>query len=637
MTLTDTFVLVNALRSVVREAGRQARISASDYFRTSSLGDLRIPRQPPSPYDGSSGDIPVSGQHSDAAMGAPLSDLSARASAAQSQVHVAAGDSTLTRGSSAQPTARETVVCETTHSGRKARATGVQSYSFQKLGSPPIELRLGTLPRVIPLQAGVTEGHNHAEVQPVQRELYESKMPSTRISRTYHYGMLALGLGVGALGQAIRNIGKSASTAKSSLIASKANMDRLVSKLSKMRGAALKLGQMLSLQDSSSLSPELEELLNRVQNAAHYMPVSQMKRVMDGQLGPEWRTKFSEFDEVPFAAASIGQVHVGRLDPLHPELAGKYDFDQVAVKIQYPGAALSVDSDLDNLSTLLMMSRLLPKGLYLENTIASARKDLKLECDYEYEARCMQQFGSLFASDPDFRVPGVVPELSARQVLTTELVPGIPLAQAAKYDQDTRNWIAQKMLDLCLRELFEFSIMQTDPNWSNFLYSHRDRKISLIDFGASRTFSPRFLDLYSMILLSAAHNDRDACLRYSKEIGYLTGHETSTMINAHVDSVMVLGEPFRHAGEYDFSNQTITSRIRQTIPVMLQHRLTPPPEETYSLHRKMSGAYLLCAKLNARVDCKRVFDARLDQYLAAKGSRADGLSDIAEVPAPPTV
>ncbi|KAJ1912756.1 hypothetical protein H4219_005485 [Mycoemilia scoparia] len=459
--------------------------------------------------------------------------------------------------------------------------------------------------------------------------------------RLYHYGILAAGLGIGALGEAIKTIGQSNSAtstsnsnsnSQSSLFLNKSNIDRLVNKLSKMRGAALKLGQMLSIQDNTSnaISPELEQVLIRVQNSANYMPVKHLNKVMAKELGrsngnsKDWKAgKFSEFNEIPFAAASIGQVHEAKLSK---RLADKYGFERVAVKVQYPGSAISIDSDLDNLSSLLVMSRLLPRGMYLESTIASARKDLKLECDYEYEGSQLDKFGKLLSPENKnpgnsvgvfeaFRIPKLVPELSTKQVLTTEYIPGIPLSKTTKYDQETRNWIGSKIMELCLLELFKFGVMQTDPNWSNFLYDHQTKKIGLIDFGATRTFSPEFLDMYGRLLASAGyHNDRKLCEKVSLEIGYLTGHETRLMKDSHVDSVMILGEPFRFEGEYDFSNQTITHRIRETIPVMLKHRLTPPPEETYSLHRKLSGAYLLCAKLGAKVNCYVIFAKYLSKH-----------------------
>lgn len=160
-------------------------------------------------------------------------------------------------------------------------------------------------------------------------------------------------------------------------------------------------------------------------------------------------------------------------------------------------------------------------------------------------------------------------------------------------------------------EIYKFRFMQTDPNWANFLYNEETDKIELLDFGACRDFDESFTKPYSNCLRAAVKQDREMAKKYSIELGFLTGLESEAMTNAHVDSILVLGEPFRANSSddlYDFENQTITDRVRTNIKLMLNERLTPPPEETYSLHRKLSGAYLLCARMKAKFHAKKIFD-----------------------------
>lgn len=385
------------------------------------------------------------------------------------------------------------------------------------------------------------------------------------------------------------------------------NMERLVAKLSKMRGAALKLGQMMSFQDSKMLPGPIQEVLQRVQDRADYMPAWQRDRVLVSSLGPEWRDLFEDFEETPIAAASIGQVHRAMLK----------SGEKVAVKVQFPGVADSINSDLDNISMLLMASGMLPKGLYLDKTIDNARTELGWECDYERELACGRRYKELLADEGDvFAVPEIHARASGKHVLTMQFMEGTGVTRAAgSLSQAQRDWIGTQILRLCLREIVEFRFMQTDPNWTNFLYNAATDRLELLDFGASREFPRAFVARYVALLAAAARRDRDAVLDYSRRLGYLTGHESRAMLDAHVASILTLAEPFlRSAPEvYDFADQTITERVRGLIPVMVRERLSPPPEETYSLHRKLSGAFLLCARLGSRVRCRELFESALEK------------------------
>jgi len=353
------------------------------------------------------------------------------------------------------------------------------------------------------------------------------------------------------------------------------------------------------------LPKPIHDVLQRVQDSADYMPASQRDAVLAADLGDDWRNLFESFQERPMAAASIGQVHAAVL---------KSNKQRVAVKVQYPGVAASISSDLNNLSLLLTASRLLPKGLYLDKTIANARTELAWECDYVREAECAKRFAKLLADESDiFTVPGVIDEASGKHVLTMEQMDGIAVTKIQNFTQEQNDWIGTQILRLCLREIIDFNYMQTDPNWTNFFYNEKTNKLEVLDFGASREYPQSFINLYVRVLAAASRCDREACRDLSVELGYLTGYESKAMLRAHVDSIMTLAEPFADCAPetYDFKNQTITDRVRSLIPLMIRERLAPPPEETYSLHRKLSGAFLLCARLGSRVRCKEMFQQAL--------------------------
>jgi len=431
----------------------------------------------------------------------------------------------------------------------------------------------------------------------------------------------------GAVSESLRRVTGSAAATGGSLMLSPGNLEILVAKLSRMRGAALKLGQIISFQgmtpcivrcsffidhstDIKMLPPAIHEVLQRVQDSADYMPASQRNKVLANNLGPDWRELFDSFEDIPMAAASIGQVHKAVL---------KSTKQEVAVKVQYPGVSDSIDSDLNNLSILLTASRLLPKGLFLDKTIANARTELAWECDYVREAEWQERFREALADDTDvFRVPKIFHEACGPQVLTAELVTGVGVAKLPALSQEKRDWIGTQILRLCLREIVEFKFMQTDPNWTNFLYNEKDHKVELLDFGASREYPDEFVDPYVNVLIAASKDDRNAIRDLSIQLGYLTGSESKPMLDAHIQSVLTLAEPFQSSGPeiYDFRDQTITDRVRSLIPVMVRERLAPPPEETYSLHRKLSGAFLLCARLGSRVPCRELFEKAVETYWA---------------------
>uniref|UniRef100_A0A0K8RN80 Putative chaperone of bc1 complex-like mitochondrial n=1 Tax=Ixodes ricinus TaxID=34613 RepID=A0A0K8RN80_IXORI len=351
-----------------------------------------------------------------------------------------------------------------------------------------------------------------------------TKVPASRVGRLFSYGSLAAGLGMGALAEvARRTLGASNNPGQSLESAvlgdnpflTQANVNRIVDTLCKVRGAALKIGQILSIQDNTLISPQMQAIFERVRHSADFMPEWQMERVLIKEFGDDWANKVSSFERKPFAAASIGQVHLATL----------HDGRTVAVKIQYPGVAEGINSDINNLMTILNYWDIIPKGVYIDNLVAVARKELAWEVDYVREAECARRFKELVQPYPEYYVPNVIDELSSGQVFTSELVSGIPVDKLVDSPQELRNKVCYLLLKLCLLELYDFRFMQTDPNWSNFFYNEETGQLMLLDFGACREYGKPFVDKYIRVIKAAADRDEKNVLKYSLELGFLTGYE----------------------------------------------------------------------------------------------------------------
>ncbi|RVW41612.1 Protein ABC transporter 1, mitochondrial [Vitis vinifera] len=401
----------------------------------------------------------------------------------------------------------------------------------------------------------------------------------------------------------------------------------------------------------SCVQPKILAALDVVRQGADVMPKKQLSQVLDAELGPEWKSKLTSFDYEPLAAA----VHK----------AVTKDGLEVAMKIQYPGVADSIESDIENVKLLLDYTNLIPEGLYLDKAMKVAKEELSRECDYELEATNQKRFRDLLSNSKGFYVPMVIDDISSKRVLTTELV-------------------SEKSLEGCslVFVLDSYGMKEIDPNWSNFLYDDATRTINLIDFGAARDYPKRFVDDYLRMVLdfafgteldytadqetiplrlleewfrmpwnynsqvlrkllhrswvkgfgespkelssvlepslgkvyACANGDRDAVIEMSQRLGFLSGMESEIMIDVHVQAGFVVGFPFSKPGGYDFRSSNITQSITNLGATMLRHRLRPPPDEVYSLHRKLSGAFLACIKLGAVVPCRELLLQVYEQY-----------------------
>ena len=397
------------------------------------------------------------------------------------------------------------------------------------------------------------------------------RVPATRVGRAFGFASLGAGLALGTAAELTSRL-FGVSDAQGSVAASDANADRLAATLCRMRGAALKLGQMLSIQDETLLPPALARALEQVRQGADAMPYYQLEKQLHSQLGPNWRGLLVDFDDLPFAAASIGQVHRAKIQD-------GADVKDVVMKVQYPGVANSIESDLRNLQMLINLTGLAPPGLFIEEVMRVGRNELKVECNYLREMENQLKFKQLVEQDPQLSrervvVPGVYKHLTTEQIITSDYVRGGTIDKVSHLDQEERNRIAYNIMYLTMQELFVWRFMQTDPNWGNFLYDMGTRTTYLIDFGAAREYSKSFVDGYLRIVCANANHDEETLMAQSHKMNFLTGNENDIMLDAHKMSGFTVGEPFWSDEPFDFRGSNISSRLSQHSSAFMQHRLT---------------------------------------------------------------
>jgi predicted unusual protein kinase regulating ubiquinone biosynthesis (AarF/ABC1/UbiB family) len=417
-------------------------------------------------------------------------------------------------------------------------------------------------------------------------------VPSSRLARLGAMGGLATGLaGDIALG-AGRALARGERPRLDQLILTPGSIGRIADRLSQMRGAAMKLGQLMSMETGDMLPPELADILARLRAEAHTMPPKQLKAVLEGTYGKEFRRLFVGFDTSPLAAASIGQVH----------RATAADGTALAIKIQYPGVRAAIDSDLDNAATLIRWSGLVPEELDLGPLMAEARVQLHEEADYAREGAYMARFAEVLAGDARFVVPRYRPDLSAPGALAMSYESSTPIETLADAPPETRDRAMTALIDLCLRELFEFRMMQTDPNFANYRWRAETGQIVLLDFGATRDISGGVSEGHRRLLRAGMARDREAVLDVLGDLGFVR----PGLAERHRVAILDMAEMGFEAmdGPIDFATDDLPDRMRRRgMEIGNDRELWHiPPAETLFLQRKIGGLYLLAARLGARVD-----------------------------------
>lgn len=385
----------------------------------------------------------------------------------------------------------------------------------------------------------------------------------------------------------------------------------LADELGNLKGSVMKAGQMLSLYGQYFLPEEAVTVLATLQDDTPAVDWKVVLPVLERGIGRD-KLRDLEVDENPLAAASLGQVHRARR---------KRDGLEIVVKIQYPGVADAIESDIKTLSRLLMMTRLAPKGLDLEPVFNEVREMLHREVDYETERHFTQTFAEKLKDDPRFVVPRVLGEYCSDRVLTMTFEHGYHVRDAVVQGlpQERRNALSRGFLELFLREFFRWHMVQSDPHFGNYRIrpgADGQDRIVLLDFGATRVFGRGFVESYADIVRGAIEQDRASIFRGSIDIGLMNDGFPQSVLNAFAEMCEMVVEPFGEAarmpaplrnkkGEYRWGASDLPMRAgRVAAGNALSAYFRVPPREIVFLHRRLAGVFIMLATLHGELNAR---------------------------------
>src|SRR5579875_2895134 len=347
----------------------------------------------------------------------------------------------------------------------------------------------------------------------------KDRIPTSRVSRTARIGSLAAGQALRQAGTAAANVVRSPERRDAAL--ERRNLEaaeQIVTALGTMKGAAMKIGQVLSFLDAGLVPPEhrdeFQRKLARLRDAAPTVTFREMRKVIEQELDAPLAESFAEFDEQPIAAASIGQVYRARL----------HDGREVAVKVQYPGVAAAVRADLQNLGMILRLAKRIAPGLDPKTVGEEIRHRIEEELDYELEAQNQRTLARIFRGHPFIVVPDVVSALSRERVMVSEFVEGLRFEAFKDYPQDQRNRIAEILFRFYFGCLYRHRQFSGDPHPGNSLLL-ADGRMAFLDFGLFKRMPPGAVELEIAVARAIIEGDSETIMRLGTETGFFPDPE----------------------------------------------------------------------------------------------------------------
>lgn len=417
-------------------------------------------------------------------------------------------------------------------------------------------------------------------------------IPTSRLGRFARLSGLSTAVSSSYLGQRVKGMFQDEdSRARSLLETHTRNAARMVETLGSMKGAVMKVGQFLSMADSSVLPGEVAEALKGLQSTAPYLPWAQIRTQVESSLGASPEALFASFESEPAAAASLGQVH----------RAVTHDGVAVAVKVQYPGIDKTIRSDLRNLKSLVRPTVGMLSPADVDGIFAEVEEMLMGEVDYLKETGNLRAFREHYQGDPDVYIPQVFPELCSEKVVTMEWVEGLTLERLLSQDpsQAVRNRISRTLVRLLADQFLSWETLHADPQGGNYLFSPEGR-VTLLDFGAVKRFPPEFAAAYRELSRAGLEGRREDALDVLESMRCWKPSRRTLMGPMMWGMTRLFLDPFLEDRPYTFGETNLPERGRQLSTDGFKTGATfhfSPPKDLIFLHRTIVGLYFVQSRI----------------------------------------
>lgn len=392
----------------------------------------------------------------------------------------------------------------------------------------------------------------------------------------------------------------------------------LAAELGKLKGSVVKIGQMLALYGEHILPPEITRALQTLNDDTATLRWERIEQNLRRILGD--KLEELDIDPNPIGTASLAQVHRATI---------RATGEQIVLKVQYPGVADAIDSDLALFKRLLKVSNIVPQTRALDAWFEEIRDLLHHEVDYEAEAATTERFYERLKNDPRYVVPKINRYYSSPRLLCMTFESGVSVTSQAleALPHERRNQIGQAAIEIMMQEIFIWGEMQTDPNFGNYLVriakdddSDQIDKLVLLDFGAIRTFDSALLTIARNLLTAGYYHDHQAMM--AAMTGYDFFDTMSPKVKSDVAALFLLAtEPFSDPNinkdisadclddeqRYVWANSQLHSRISAAATKAMQSfEFNLPPKEFMFISRKFIGAYTFLTVIDAHTDSAKL-------------------------------